>query len=454
MSNSNTSSLQSIFHSQWANPSDILSLLLLIGGEIVQKAIAQLVGLRVPHRRHLHNEKDDAAYFFTLTPVAFSFGWVAYAFNSLMAVFGNGSLMPDPDTPIIVVNTANGYVRDNNSWVLGRFLRDYEIELERKLPSLWPDPAPVNSDGKARNVSLRIDILEVSSSIDPPAVDMTWWIGWVVIVVQLGISVIPWGLWGDWAIFMVTAAGTLFSLLSSSLPQWISEKWAWRRLWKPKTLVLTRGNGNQYAIVVVSRPGDPDIEALASARAEARSGTRPLFLVLTFMWMCLLITVSGIQNNRWFLIAVGGIGMLQNMWAASCVRHSSTLGLHLKPYSPRSIIIGYQTDRAIGKPRDEERIRITGEEELPAQKENRDISDVMGAIMEAEKVIPGLGACLVPIFFPGTIEYDEGPLYNNREKNFWGVAHATMKSRRKEHAMFIASGGHRVETNNCVKSAV
>ncbi|EPS35393.1 hypothetical protein H072_11232 [Dactylellina haptotyla CBS 200.50] len=440
MSDTDTS-LPTILLNQWKNPSDILSLLLLIGGEIVQKAIAQLVGLRVPHKRHLHNEQDDNAYFFTLTPVAFSFGWVAYAFNSLMAVFGNGSLMPEPDTNIIVVNTANGYVRENNSWVLGRFFRDYEITLDKGGPKLWPEKAPLATDGQERKVSLRIDILEVRSSIDPPAVDMTWYIGWVVIAVQLGIAAIPWGLWGDWLIFLVTAAGTLFSLLSSSLPQWISEKWAWRRLWKPKTLVLTRGNGNLYAIALVCRPGDPDIEALASARAETKPFTRPMFLVLTVFWMLLLITVSGIQDDRWFLIAVGGIGMLQNMWAASCVRSPSTLGLHLKPYEPRSIIIGYQTDRAVGKPKDEDRMKITGEEFMPEIKENKDISDVMGAIMEAEKVVPGLGASLVPIFFPGNIGYDEGPLYNNREKNFWGIAHATMKWRRKDHAKFIATGG-------------
>ncbi|KAK6342163.1 hypothetical protein TWF730_001642 [Orbilia blumenaviensis] len=444
MSDEEPTPLTTILLNQWRNPGDILSLLLLIGGEVVQKAIAQLVGLRVPHRRKLHDEKDDNAYFFTLTPVAFSFGWVAYAFNSLMAVFGNGNLMPEPDTQIIVINIANGYVRDNSSWVLGRFLRDYEIELERKTKELWPDPAPLDSSDKPRNVSLRIDVLEVASSVDPPAVDTTWYIGWVVIAVQLGIAAIPWGLWGDWIIFLVCGAGTLFSLLSSSLPQWISEKWAWRRLWKPKTVILTRGNGNRYAIALVCRAGDPDIEALASARTEARSGTRPLFLVLTTLWMLLLITVSGVEDHRWFLIAVGGIGMLQNMWAASCVRHSSTLGLHLKPYHPRSIIIGYQTDRAVGRPADEPRFTMTGEEELPAQKPNNEVSDVMGALIEAEKVIPGLGACLVPIFFPGNLTYDEAPLYYNREKNFWELAHLTMKARRKEHAKFIVGGpsGH------------
>ncbi|KAF3930112.1 hypothetical protein ABW19_dt0206710 [Dactylella cylindrospora] len=434
-----TQRLNQIFLEQWSNPSDILSLLLLIGGDVVQKAIAQLVGLRVPHRSKLYSEKEDNAYFFTLTPVAFSFGWVAYAFNSLMTVFGNGTLMPEPDTNIIVVNVSNGYVRDNSSWVLGRFFRDYEINLTKKCKDLWPEPAPLDSDGKARAVSLRIDIMEVSSSVDPPAVDLTWWIGWVVICVQLGIAAIPWGLWGDWAIFLVSGAGTLFSLLSSSLPQWISEKWAWRRLAKPKTLVLTRGNGTHFAIAVVSRAGDPDMEALASARMEARPFTRPLFLFLTTLWMLLLMTVSGIQDHRWFLIAVGGIGMLQNMWAASCVRHSSTLGLHLKPYEPRSTIIGYRSDRRTGKPKDEERIQVTGEESLPEPKDNKDISDVMGAIMESEKFIPGLGASLVPIFFPGNLNYDEGPLYSNREKNFWEIAHSTMKWRRKAHQEFIAT---------------
>ncbi|EWC47761.1 hypothetical protein DRE_02961 [Drechslerella stenobrocha 248] len=438
MEDEEPSSLKTILINQWSNPSDILSLLLLIGGEIVQKAIAQLVALRVPHRRQLHNEKDDNAYFFTLAPVAFSFGWVAYAFNSLMSVFGPGNLMPDPDTAIVVINTANGYVRDNGSWVLGRFFRDYEIGLDdEKNKELWPDPPPPDSAGKPRRVSLRVDVLEVSSSTDPPAVDATWYIGWVVIAAQLGIAIIPWVLWDDWAIFLVCGAGTLFSLLSSALPQWISEKWAWRRLWKPKTVVLTRGNGTQYAVALVCRANDPDIEALACARAEAKPGTRPAFLVLTVLWMLLLITVSGIEDNRWFLIAVGGIGMLQNMWAASCVRHSSTLGLHLRRYQPRSIIIGYQTDRAVGKPPDEAPIELTGGEQLPAQRENRDVSDVMGALMESEKLIPGLGACLVPIFFPGNLNYDEGPLYGNREKNFWQVAYSTMKTRRKDHARYV-----------------
>ena len=42
---------------QWRNPSDIFTVLLIIGGNVVQAAVAQLSGGR-------------------LTPVSFSFGWV------------------------------------------------------------------------------------------------------------------------------------------------------------------------------------------------------------------------------------------------------------------------------------------------------------------------------------------------------------------------------------------
>ena len=46
---------------QWSNPSDIFTILLIIGGDIVQVAIAQLCGGPIKY----------------LTPVSFSFGWVS-----------------------------------------------------------------------------------------------------------------------------------------------------------------------------------------------------------------------------------------------------------------------------------------------------------------------------------------------------------------------------------------
>ena len=54
---------------QWHNPSDILSLLLIVGPEVVKNAVAQLNGRVV-------------------TPIAFSFGWVAYAVSALLSTVG------------------------------------------------------------------------------------------------------------------------------------------------------------------------------------------------------------------------------------------------------------------------------------------------------------------------------------------------------------------------------
>ena len=54
---------------QWSNPSDILSLLLLLGPDVIQRALAQLVGRRV-------------------APVAFSFGWAAYSVSALFSAMG------------------------------------------------------------------------------------------------------------------------------------------------------------------------------------------------------------------------------------------------------------------------------------------------------------------------------------------------------------------------------
>ncbi|KAL8880024.1 MAG: hypothetical protein Q9198_002486 [Flavoplaca austrocitrina] len=100
--------MASQIHAQWVNPTDILSVLMIIGGDVVQRALAQLSG----------------GYF---TPVAFSFGWVGYSVSALLSAVGDNKLMPlSPDCPSILINTKTGYVRTNQSWILGRMLRDYE----------------------------------------------------------------------------------------------------------------------------------------------------------------------------------------------------------------------------------------------------------------------------------------------------------------------------------------
>ncbi|XXH00162.1 hypothetical protein Hte_006504 [Hypoxylon texense] len=130
---------------QWINPGDILSLLLLIGGDIVQKAIAQLVG----HGIRLYGSRNLGL---SIAPVAFSFGWAAYVFSNLLSAVGEMRLMPTSDYPSVLVNCSNGFVRENQSWVLGRLLRDHEIKYD-------VDPRPKEEGGRAE--SLRIDIFNL-----------------------------------------------------------------------------------------------------------------------------------------------------------------------------------------------------------------------------------------------------------------------------------------------------
>jgi hypothetical protein len=114
-------------------------------GDVVQKALAQLMGVTF--------RPFGASLNIYVTPVAFSLGWVAYAFSALMSIFGDRRLMPGPDTSILVLNCENGYVRDNNSWVPGRLIRDREGSVEIAAAS-----APLDASQNPRNVSLKIDI--------------------------------------------------------------------------------------------------------------------------------------------------------------------------------------------------------------------------------------------------------------------------------------------------------
>jgi hypothetical protein len=73
--------------------------MLLIGGEVVQAALAQVAA---PPSR-------------SLAPVCFSFGRVTYSFSALVSAVGDERLMPEPDYEYKVINGDNGYTRENHS---------------------------------------------------------------------------------------------------------------------------------------------------------------------------------------------------------------------------------------------------------------------------------------------------------------------------------------------------
>ncbi|KAK0482473.1 hypothetical protein IW261DRAFT_1418036 [Armillaria novae-zelandiae] len=331
-------SISRIIQGTWQNPSDTLSILLIIGGDVVLKALAQLTGR-------------------SFTPIAFSFGWVSYSFNTLMSVLGDGRLVPAPDYPAKVINAENGYKRDNKSWVIGRLLRDFERPL-------------------ADNVGLSITVFEAveGDSAGRPSVDLWWYSGLVVIIIQHALAAIPCGLHKNWSILFITSAGTMLALITGSLPQWRREKWACRRKTK-KICSVTGGNGTRHVMVILGKGVGLDLEDLAAAespRMRQRGKddnlefrfTQVACLLLAILWIVFLITVTALKEDTWYLLGVGGLGMAQNVLVAGTERRIGTSGIHLKR------IKGYEQEK------------------------------VMDTLMDLEKDYPKVGKSLVTEFFP------------------------------------------------------
>lgn len=344
---------------QWVEPGDVFSILLIIGGDVIRLALAAVSGGPV-------------------TPVTFSFGWVSYAITALLSILGENSLMPpSPDSSLRVISLSTGYVRFNRSWTLGRVFQNYEYwmpaEVEQRLrnhPVLYEDEeariadtatsksmASIGTHPNSRKfvsprearlcVAVYEWALDGGHSVGTPGYDWVYWLGLAVTVLQLGISAIPFGLYGDWSIFLVTVAGTILAYASGALPQWRKEKWACRSLDRRKDVALTLGNGTRHVIVVLGANGGLDLEDLAGGQSpdddegQTRRGrwmrlvnpsnsTRVVTFLLAVLWLMLLITSTGIHTHAWYLLAVGGIGMLQNLITAGAPRQPAMLGIPIR----------------------------------------------------------------------------------------------------------------------------
>ncbi|KAI9064612.1 hypothetical protein FKP32DRAFT_1648884 [Trametes sanguinea] len=357
------SDIQHYFSSErlsWLSPDDTLSILLILGGDIVQRGVAQLAG-------------SGPGLF---APVAFSFGWVAYSISAVTSAFGDGRLMPQPERTSYVVNAKTGYKRENASWVLGRLLRDYEDcmagESERvSLTIAFYNAISANGDAGGTNPARRT-----------PDRDMVYWIGIIVILVQFGISIIPGALHGDWIVFI-----------------WTDEKFAARTLKANHRdiVCLTRGNGAPFVMVVISEgAGLLRLEDLASGRVKHRQSTSMMSVILCILWIVLLLTVEGLDGDAWYLLAVGGLGMAQNIFAAGTKRDAGAFGLHL---------------------REEDRIKEP---------------TAMKTLQKAEEKETGVGQALLKVFFPGELREDE--------KRYWNALRAPWEPERSQERPVLPPG--------------
>ena len=361
---------------QWEHPTGVFPDLLIIGGDIVQRAIAQLAGGP-----------------FGIAPVAFSFGWVGYSINAVVSALGDGKLMPDPDCPSMVMNAKSGITRSNMSWILWRILRDWEQRCEHT----------------GKRYALVVTIFQVIE--DPghragqPIIDRIWYTGFLAIFLQIIIAVLPGIMYGNWLIAAVTIGGTILATAGGALPQWKAEKWSCRRvdvdltnngLKKQKTVVLTRGNGGKHVIIIHSNGVGLDLEDLAGGRRMKNRSTLPLTLALAFSWIIILLMVSNLSEHSWYLLAIAGVGMLQNLFASGYQREPSAFGIHLD--KPDYII-----------PEKEERGGCNKIINVLKRTEVR---------MKTKHGIRCVGINLLPIFFPNGLRPDEEAWRDETKKNY------------------------------------
>ncbi|KIJ28479.1 hypothetical protein M422DRAFT_54610 [Sphaerobolus stellatus SS14] len=364
---------------------------MIIGADVVQHALGQLAG----------------GY---LNPVCFSFGWVAYSFNTIGVAVGDNRLLPLSDSPSIVINGKTGFVRENRSWVLGRLVRDFEYwmpkEVDKEVNAVLEEvhkkdteDARKSSDYNQEPVpkclcaGLCISVFRTSESMRPgiPIYDWVFYSGIVVSIIQLGVSVIPFILYSDFSTFMITGAGLILAMIHGALPQWKAEKWHCRR--QKKTAILTTRNGAQHAIAIIGSDKHAfDLEDLASADVTGFMSTRIGSTILTILWFGLLVTVAGMKQNPWFLMAVGGIGMIQNIIVASASRRPGAHGIHL------------EYERCVARPK------------------------VMKALMDLEELYPHMGASLLDTFFPGKLF--------PKEKEYWDKAEKIAEAKDKAEKDF------------------
>lgn len=286
--------------SQWQNPTDILSILMIIGGDIVQCALAQSAG---------------GHGFFSSAPVAFSFGWVAYSFSMIRSAVGDHRLLPDPDCNCILINAKSGQHRSNRSWVLGRVVRDFERQVE-------------HNDG----LTIAFFRTDSDKTIGVREVDWVHVMSAGVIALQILVSSIPAILRQNYMIFIVTIGGTVLAFLGSILPQWSKEKWRARPIKGREVVSLTPGNGARAVLVIISEGKGLRLEDLATGRVNPSAFTTAATFILAILWLVHLITVESLSSDAWYSLAVGALGMMQNAISAGARRSPDALGLHIAEF--------------------------------------------------------------------------------------------------------------------------
>jgi hypothetical protein len=260
--------------------------------------------------------------------------------------------------------------------------------------------------------------------------------------------------------------GNFLAIFTCALPQWHEEKWAAKTLTRENVTCLTRGNGHLHIMVFIGLKGSWNMEVLATASSIPRPTTAPISMILSILWTCLLISVSGLKAHAWYLVAIGGLGMLQNIFAAGKVREPGASNIHFKKFSRMPTIIGKRQhveddldstvdlDEALGDVSEfsvwgqsSRRSSNAGSIEMPQwvetmdqkdgvpawleplKAEQKQIANIHGALIELEKWVPTAGLAMMQTFFPTNLRYMKHCVRDNVHKKFWKRAYCTKSIR-------------------------
>ena len=159
--------------------------------------------------------------------------------------------------------------------------------------------------------------------------------------VQPVIAAIPFALCDEWPTsFLVTAAGTMFAFASGSLPRSYEEKLGVCGVWRAraraqKDVWLAQSNGAHDALLIRWRENGIDLEELASPQRNFKHPWRTRALPLFFffwavLWVAMLFSVAGHDQNTWYLVAVRMAGILHNVAVAGITRAPAAYGIDLR----------------------------------------------------------------------------------------------------------------------------
>lgn len=220
--------------------------------------------------------------------------------------------MPTAETSALVIGAKTGHCRNNRSWLISRLLRDFEArtnaatnESESAHPrnNLNEKFRDSSASPKPKWESLRVTVFRNCKKSKNNYLSRIWISGFLTILLQFGISIIPWVVGGNWAIFLLTTGGTILALAQSAFPQWKEEKWS-SRPGGTQTVSITQGIGSKHVMVVLET-GTPekeiDLEIMASGntRLAASNVTRFGTSILTGLWVLLLFLVAEMKNDTW-----------------------------------------------------------------------------------------------------------------------------------------------------------